>query len=149
MGRYKSSDRMKFGLPLATAEAKQVFHCHSTHGKAYGRAIPNFTTAVRIVVINAAREAHWEDATFDPYKRFRCAALDPPRDWKLLGGAMADGSLPFGELDAVDPLIAQYDFLQGSSALCTSSLTVRHIYRVAHCGHLGNSSHGLRQNSGK
>jgi hypothetical protein len=94
MGRYKSSDRMKFGLLLATAESKQVFHCYATHGKAYGRAIPNFAADVRIVVINAARQAHWDDATFDPYKRFQCAVLSDPRDWRLLGWAMADGSLP-------------------------------------------------------
>jgi hypothetical protein len=113
MGRYKSSDRMKFGLPLATAESKQVFHCYATHGKAYGRAIPNFAADVRIVVINAARQAHWDDATFDPYKRFQCAVLSDPRDWRLLGWAMADGSLPFGELEPVDPLLAQFNFLQG------------------------------------
>jgi hypothetical protein len=85
MGRYKSTNRMKFGLPLATAESKQVFHYYAMHGKAYGRAIPNFSTAVRIVVINRAREAHWEDGTFDPPVHFWCAALDPPREWRLLG----------------------------------------------------------------
>ena len=115
MGRYKSANQMKFGLPLATPESKQVFHCYATHGKAYGRAIPNFTAAVRIVVINAAREARWQDAMVnaDGHRGFRCAALNPRGDWKLLGWAMADGSLPFGELDTVDPLLAQYDFLQG------------------------------------
>jgi hypothetical protein len=32
MGRYKSANRMKFGLPLATPESKQVFHCDAREG---------------------------------------------------------------------------------------------------------------------
>ena len=30
----------------------------------------------------------------------------------MLGWVMADGSLPLGELDRVDPAMAQYDYLR-------------------------------------
>jgi hypothetical protein len=33
------------------------------------------------------------------------------KGWATLGWVMADGSLPLGELDAVDPALAQYHYL--------------------------------------
>jgi hypothetical protein len=110
--RYKSAT-MKFGVPLALPTSKRVFHCYASHGKGYGFASGprEWPTAVRILAINTARETRWEDGIYEELHRWRCHMLEGQKEWRRLGWVMADGSLPFGELDAVDPELAQFDYL--------------------------------------
>jgi len=42
---------------------------------------------------------------------FTCDAMRGKKGWARLGWVMAHGSLPLGELDAVDPALAQYQYL--------------------------------------
>jgi hypothetical protein len=111
MSRYKY-DRMKFGLPLTTPESKRTFRCYASHGKGYGFAsTPKVWGAlVRILGVNAARETRWADGVYIGQHNWSCTAL-AQGGWKRLGWIMADDSLPFGELDDVDPELAQYEYL--------------------------------------
>jgi hypothetical protein len=112
--RFKSATR-KFGLPLVTAESKRVFHCYASEGKGYGfaagpRAWP---TPVRILLVNAARGVRWEDGLYSEPHHWECNAVAGQDGWRRLGWTMPDDSLPFGDLDAVDPELTQFDYLPG------------------------------------
>lgn len=105
---------MKFGVPLATPESRRVFHCYASHGKAYGRADPRpWPCSVRILCINSARETRWEVGIYEDLHEWRCPALVGDGNWRRLGWLPIDSSLPFGDLDAVDPDLAQFDYLPG------------------------------------
>jgi hypothetical protein len=93
--------------------SKRVFQCYASHGKGYGVAsvIRPWPCKVRILAINAARETRWEDGVYEDLHRWNCPALKGQKEWRRLGWAMPDGSLPFGELDTVDPELAQFDYL--------------------------------------
>jgi hypothetical protein len=112
MSRRFKSKTMKFGIPLATPESKRVFHCYASHGKAYGAAVPrNWPCPVRMLCVNTARETRWEDGIYEELNRWKCPALAGDGTWKRLGWLPLDDSTPFGELDAVDPELAQFDYL--------------------------------------
>jgi len=118
MGRYKSRT-MRFGLPLALADSKRVFYCYASHGKGYGFASGPRTCpcAVRILAVNSARETRWEDGVYVSPHRWSCPAFSGKDEWRRLGWIMADGSLPFGELDVVDPELAQFEYLPATNSL--------------------------------
>ena len=94
-------------------ESKRVLHCYASHGKGYGFASGprEYGCAVRILAVNSARQTRWEDGVYVESHRWSCPALAGMSEWRRLGWAMPDGSLPFDELDAVDPELAQFDYL--------------------------------------
>ena len=112
MSRRFKSATMKFGVPLALPTSRRVLHCYASHGKAYGFALPrSYPCAVRILAVNGARETRWEDGVYEEPHRWKCPALAGHEEWRRLGWAMPDGSQPFGELDGVDPNLAQFNYL--------------------------------------
>jgi hypothetical protein len=102
---------MDFRAPLSTPASKVVYRCYATHGKGFGKN-PPWGAAIRILVINGKREVHWHEGRFGKRDaQYECDTLRDQTEWKRLGWVMADGSLPHGELDAVDPELTQLDYL--------------------------------------
>jgi hypothetical protein len=110
MARRSKYSGMQFNRPLVLPTSKRVFHCYATHGKG-GSHYPPWDSAIRILVINGAREVRWVDARFNKWGNFVCPQLAGDYAWSRLGWIMADGSLPLGELDAVDPELTQLGYL--------------------------------------
>jgi hypothetical protein len=106
--RYKSVT-MKFGLPLALPTSRVVFRCYASHGIAYARTPPASSDLI-LLLVDAQRDARWARGHFVEHHRFLC---DDAQDgaWERLGWIMADGSQPLGELEAVDPELAQFEYL--------------------------------------
>ena len=102
-------------MPLALPSSRRVFECYASHGKAYGFASgPRVHPCrVRILAVNRDRETRWEDSVYENVHQWRCQALVDQGEWRRLGWVMPDGSLPFGDLEAVDPDMAQFDYLPG------------------------------------
>ena len=110
MGRLKSS-RFKFNQPLSAPDSKVAYHCYGVHGKAYGGS-PPFNSRIRILCLSERGELKWADGYYSPIHRFMCDAMRGQSGGSMLGWVMADGSLPLGELDRVDPKIAQTKYLR-------------------------------------
>jgi len=72
---------------------------------------------VRILAVNAARETRWEKGLYEALHRWSCPALAGQDEWRRLGWLMADNSLPFGELDAIAPELAQFNYLPGPNSV--------------------------------
>ena len=61
--------------------------------------------------MNVARGVLWADARYDGHD-YHCEAARLDSQSARLGWVMADGALPLGEFDAVDPdLRAQFEYL--------------------------------------
>ena len=111
MGRRFKSRTMRFGVPLSVPGSRYVEHCYGKHGKGYGGCPPR-GSELELVMINAQRQL-WRVAGFfpEPHTYVTDAVGLGGDGWKILGWRMADGSMPLGEYDAVDPELAQFDYL--------------------------------------
>ena len=107
-GRYAYG--YEFNKPLSGPQSKTVIRCYASHGIGYGKDAPP-NSAIRLVAINAAREVRWVDAFYCALKGYVCEEMTGARDWRRLGYVLADGSQPHGEMDAVDPQMAQFEYL--------------------------------------
>ena len=111
MGKRRGNAHgFEFGKPLATPDSTVVYRCYATHGKGYG-GCPPFNAVIRILCLSASGEVLWADGFYHPLYRCMCDAMRGKKGWAQLGWVMTDGSLPLGELDAVDPALAQYGYL--------------------------------------
>jgi hypothetical protein len=75
------------------------------------RRLPPFNSLIRILCLSASGEVLWADGCYHPLDRFTCDSMRGKKGWATLGWVMADGSLPLGQLDTVDPALAQYGYL--------------------------------------
>lgn len=108
--RFKSST-FKFNQPLSRPESKKVYECYGVHGKGYGGS-PPFNTHVRVLCMHQqTREVKWAAGFYCAIDRFTSESMRGKTEWVMLGWVMADGSLPLGELDRVDPEMAQVRYL--------------------------------------
>jgi hypothetical protein len=111
MGKRRGNAHgFQFNKPLSMLDSKVVYRCYATHGKGYG-GCPPFNSPIRILCLSASGEVLWVDGFYHPIDRFTCDAMRGKKGWATLGWVMADGSFPLGELDAVDPALAQYGYL--------------------------------------
>jgi len=111
MSRRFKSATMKFGVPLSVPGSRYVEHCYGKHGKGYGHTPPSNSEIV-LILINAQRQLWRVDGYFpEPHKYVTDAVGLDGDGWKILGWRMADGTMPLGEYDAVDPDLAQFDYL--------------------------------------
>jgi len=107
--RFKTST-MKFGVPLSVPGSRYVEHCYGEHGKGCCHTPPR-GSAIELILVNAQRQL-WRVAGYFPKPhRYLTDAISHNAGWRILGWRMADGSMPLGEYDAVDPELAQFDYL--------------------------------------
>ena len=67
--------------------------------------------------MNASRDVRWADALYDGHD-YHCETARLDAQWVRLGWVMTDGSLPLGELDEVDPDLAQFEYLAAADTSC-------------------------------
>jgi hypothetical protein len=106
-----SNGRVPFALPrripLAVPGSRRTERCYALHGKAHGRD-PGRGTRVELVLVDAERDVRNVLGYHQPPDRFVCE-VEP--GWRVLGWRLADGSMPYGDYDLVDPDLAQIDAL--------------------------------------
>jgi len=108
--RYKSST-MKFGVPLSVPGSRYVEHCYGSHGKGYGRTPPR-NSSIELILVNDQRQLWRVEGYFPEPHKYVTDAIGLGGDgWKILGWRMADGSMPLGDYDSIDPDLAQFDYL--------------------------------------
>ena len=107
--RYKSST-MKFGVPLSVPGSRYVEHCYAKHGKGYAHTPPR-NSAIELVLINKERQLWRVEGYFPGLHEYLTDATTHDSGWRILGWRMADGSMPLGDYDVVDPKLAQFDYL--------------------------------------
>lgn len=111
MSRRFTTSTMKFGVPLSVPGSRYVEHCYGKHGKGYG-GVPLHDSAIELILINAQRQLWTVEGYFPEPHAYLTDAVGTGGDgWKILGWRMADGSMPLGDYDAVDPELAQFDYL--------------------------------------
>jgi hypothetical protein len=65
-----------------------------------------------LILLNAQRQLWRVDGYFPEPHKYVTDALGLCGDgWKILGWRMADASMPLGDYDAIDPDLAQFDYL--------------------------------------
>ncbi len=108
--RYKSAT-LQFGKPLALQSSKRIERCCAKHGKAFAHSPPQ-GVPIELLLINARREVRMVTGRCEETHTLMTDGVPGDRDkWKILGWRMADGFTPLGEYDAVDPDLAQFEFL--------------------------------------
>ena len=110
MGRRFKSSTMRFGVPLSVPGSRYVEHCYAKHGKGYAHTPPR-NSPIELVLINKERQLWRVEGYFPGLHEYLTDATTHDSGWRILGWRMADGSMPLGEYDAVDPELAQFDYL--------------------------------------
>jgi len=118
--RYKSAT-MKFGVPLAVPGSRYVERCYAKHGKAYGHTPPR-NSAIELILINNLRQLWTAPGYFPEGHCYLTDAVTRDSGWRILGWRMADGSMPLGDYDEVDPELAQIAYLRAPSDGARNSL---------------------------
>jgi hypothetical protein len=107
--RFKSAT-MKFGVPLSVPGSRYVERCYGFHGAAYAHPAPD-GAAVDLILINDQRQLLTVWGMRSRAYGYRTDAVGRNDGWRMLGWRMADGSMPLGAHDAVDPELAQFEYL--------------------------------------
>ena len=92
MARRSKYSGMQFNLPLTLPTSTRVFHCYASEGKGYGFAVGprDWPMAVRILLVNAAREVRWDDGVYRGHCAIDGSGLLPchvPNEEEARGGA--------------------------------------------------------------
>ena len=87
-----------------------VYHCYAAQVKAYAKNPPQ-NSCICVLCVNDAREVRWADGPYT-WQEYQCDEMRGLHGWSRLGWVMADGSMPLGELDVVDPGLTQLGYLQ-------------------------------------
>jgi hypothetical protein len=122
--RYKSRT-MKFGVPLSLPGSRYIEHCYAAPGKGYDGTPPS-NSAIELVLVNAQRELWRVEGRYPEPHKYLTDATTHDSGWRILGWRMADGSVPFGDYDAVDPDLAQFDYLPAPNAPEMRSHSIPH-----------------------
>ncbi len=110
--RRRSSSGFNFHAALSTPDSKVVYHCYSSHGRVYAQT-PPWGSKIQVLCMNmTTREVKIVDGLFTEDGEWHCDEMRGQKDWARLGWTMADGSLPLGELDIVDPALTQVGYLR-------------------------------------
>lgn len=108
MARYKFGS-FRRSTPLVLPTSLHVEHCYGVHGKGFAHH-PKPGWTIDVLLVNDERETVYERIVVGAGRPFIIPER-ADRKWRVLGWRMFDGSLPLGELEAVDPKIAQIQFL--------------------------------------
>jgi len=101
-------------MPLAVPGSRRTERCYALHGKARGRD-PGWNAQVELVLLDGERDVRNVLGYHRAPGRFVC---DVEPGWRVLGWRMADGSLPYGDYEQVDPELAQIDGLPEPGCTC-------------------------------
>ena len=108
-----------YGRLLWSSKSRVTLHCYP--GDRSARVYtPPYNSDIRILAVSSKCETRWEDGYFDWTREWCCPALASDPKWRQLGWVMADGSLPLGELQKVDPAMAQFSRLPRTDSTRTS-----------------------------
>lgn len=108
--RYKSRT-MRFGVPLSVPGSRYVERCYAAHGKGFAGSPPR-ASELELILVNAQRQLWRVEGFFpEPHRYVTDAVGLGGEGWRILGWRLADGSMPLGDYDAVDPELAQFDYL--------------------------------------
>jgi hypothetical protein len=94
-------------VPLAVPGSRRIERCYALQSKARGRD-PGWNTHVELVLLDGERDVRNVLGYHRAPGHFVC---DVEPGWRVLGWRMADGSMPCGDYDLVDPELAQIDTL--------------------------------------
>jgi hypothetical protein len=90
---------------LSTPESVRTVACYAAQGKGEYRA-PLATTRFHLVLIDPSREVLIVPGYAPHQWTFHTDAIENGSAWLVLGWRPPDGSLPHGDLDLVDPDLA-------------------------------------------
>jgi len=107
--RFKSAT-MKFGVPLSVPGSRYVERCYGKHGKGYARTPPRYS-AIELILINQDRQLWSVPGRHQETHEYVTTAVGVHEGWRILGWRMADGMMPLGGYDEIDPELAQFEYL--------------------------------------
>lgn len=94
--------------PLARPTSTLLLRCYAREGRNWS-VIPPDTMPLQLLLIDPATRAwRWEPGMRSTLGPWCCETLQAP--WRVAGWIPADGSLPHGEPDELDPSVARLDF---------------------------------------
>lgn len=113
----RRSPRWKAPPPkiLATPESQRCIRCYATQGKAY-IFHPGYSGRSTLVLINLEREVRYATRS-DTADGWYCSDDVALGTWRVLGWIPCEGRLPHGDLEDVDPDLADFDSLPVPNAL--------------------------------
>lgn len=112
--------------PLRLPTSRTLLRCYAREGRNWHRD-PERNAPLRLLLVDPGSRAwRWELGFQSTRGPWCCEAVQAP--WRVLGWLPADGSLPLGEPDEIDPEIARSDF-------CTSPEvhSPAHDTTIVHC----------------
>ena len=95
-------------VPLSVPGSRRVERCYAMPGK--GRRI-HAEACVELVLVDEERDVWNVLGMHHAAARFSSSAVPADASWRVLGWRMADGSMPFGDYDLVDPELATFEHL--------------------------------------
>lgn len=108
---------------LATLESRRVVRCYALEGKAHIHR-PILGETVLVVLVNAARETRQARGTSSIGVAWACE-VDVLGEWRVLGWLPPSGQLRHGELENVDPELADWDRLPRANELMLPTHSIR------------------------
>ena len=99
---------------LSTPESARVVDCYGAQGKG-AHNCPFACTHVELVLINVERQVMTASGYSPATWELQTEAVALGSGWLVLGWRMLDGSQPFGNLDHVDPELADLAQLRESN----------------------------------
>jgi hypothetical protein len=94
-------------VPLAVPGSRRTERCYTLQGEARRRG-PGSNARIELVLVDTERDVRNVLGFHYAPEHFAC---DVEPGWRVLGWRMADGSMPYGDYDQVDPDLAQIDGL--------------------------------------
>jgi len=108
--RCFKSRTMRFGVPLSVPGSRYVELCYGKHGKAYAQTPPRHSE-IELILMNENRQLWNVPGRYEDGHQYLTGAVNIQSGWRILGWRMADGSMPLGDYDEVDPELAQIEYL--------------------------------------
>ncbi len=94
--------------PLRSPTSRVLLRCYAREGRNW-HAVPVSNVPLLFLLIDPITHAwRWEPGSRTTRGPWCCEAVQAP--WRILGWLPADGSLPRGEPDEVDPGVARIEF---------------------------------------
>lgn len=100
--------------PLRSPTSRTLLRCYAREGRNWYQGPERNRPALLLLVEPSTRAWRWETGFQSTRGPWCCEVVQAP--WRVLGWLPADGSLPHGEPDEVDPAVARFDFCTSPEA---------------------------------